>query len=121
MGKMFNFVTHWIVFCKLCSPCFSTTKYLYKSFKRIFYNYWRLSSDPLTSGQQQGQSVSLEDLLHKPVARVQKNSLSLQDLLKHTPEGSADHAALSESLHLIQNFLNEYNLGMPHSILYLIN
>jgi hypothetical protein len=64
-------------------------------------------------GQQQGQSVSLEDLLHKPVARVQKNSLSLQDLLKHTPEGSPDHAALTESLHLIQNFLNEYNLGMP--------
>jgi hypothetical protein len=46
------------------------------------------------------------------VARVQKNSLSLQDLIKHTPEGSADHAALSESLLLIQNFLNEYNLGM---------
>jgi hypothetical protein len=63
------------------------------------------------AGQQQGQSVSLEDLLHKPVARVQKNSLSLQDLIKHTPEGSADHAALSESLLLIQNFLNEYNLG----------
>jgi hypothetical protein len=66
-----------------------------------------------TLGQQQGQSVSLEDLLHKPVARVQKNSLSLQDLIKHTPEGSADHAALTESLHLIQNFLNEYNLGRP--------
>jgi hypothetical protein len=29
-------------------------------------------------GQKQGQSLSLEDLLHKPVARVQKHCLVLQ-------------------------------------------
>ena len=61
-------------------------------------------------GQQQGQSLSLEDLLHKPVARVQKNCLSLQDLIKHTPAASPDLPALTESLTSIQNFLTEYNL-----------
>ena len=61
-------------------------------------------------GQQQGQSLSMEDLLHKPVARVQKNCLSLQDLIKYTPEDHQDYATLTESLHMIQNFLNDYNL-----------
>ena len=61
-------------------------------------------------GQQQGQSLSMEDLLHKPVARVQKNCLSLQDLIKYTPEDHPDYSTLTESLHMIQNFLNDYNL-----------
>merc|ERR1719410_116952 len=61
-------------------------------------------------GQQQSQSLSLEDLLHKPVARVQKNCLSLQDLIKYTPEDHPDHATLNDSLHMIQNFLNDYNV-----------
>jgi len=61
-------------------------------------------------GQQQGQSLSLEDLLHKPVARVQKNCLSLQDLIKYTPDDHPDYSALNESLHMIQNFLNDYNV-----------
>ena len=61
-------------------------------------------------GQQQGQSLSMEDLLHKPVARVQKNCLSLQDLIKYTPEDHQDFTTLTESLHMIQNFLNDYNL-----------
>ena len=61
-------------------------------------------------GQQQGQSLSLEDLLHKPVARVQKNCLSLQDLIKYTPADHPDRATLTESLHMIQTFLNEYNV-----------
>ena len=62
-------------------------------------------------GQQQSQSLSLEDLLHKPVARVQKNCLSLQDLIKYTPEQHPDHATLTDSLHMIQNFLNDYNVA----------
>merc|ERR1719410_196958 len=61
-------------------------------------------------GQQQGQSLSMEDLLHKPVARVQKNCLSIQDLIKYTPEDHQDFTTLTESLHMIQNFLNDYNL-----------
>ena len=60
--------------------------------------------------QKQGQSLSLEDLLHKPVARVQKNCLSLQDLIKHTPRNHPDNAALTEALGTVQNFVNEYNM-----------
>ena len=61
-------------------------------------------------GQQQSQSLSLEDLLHKPVARVQKNCLSLQDLIKYTPEDHPDYNTLNDSLNMIQNFLNDYNV-----------
>ena len=61
-------------------------------------------------GQQQGQSLSLEDLLHKPVARVQKNCLSLQDLIKYTPAEHPDRTTLTESLTMIQAFLNDYNV-----------
>ena len=61
-------------------------------------------------GQQQSQTLSLEDLLHKPVARLQKNCLSLQDLIKYTPEDHPDHRTLEDSLHMIQNFLNDYNV-----------
>ena len=59
--------------------------------------------------QRQGQSLSLEELLHKPVARVQKNCLCLQDLIKHTPPTHPDNAALSDALNTVQNFVNEYN------------
>lgn len=61
-------------------------------------------------GQQQGQTLSLEDLLHKPVARVQKNCLSLQDLIKYTPTGHPDKATLTDSLVIIQAFLKDYNV-----------
>lgn len=63
---------------------------------------------PLPS--QSGQNVSLEDLLHKPVARVQKNALVLHDLLKYTPVSHPDHKTLSEALELTQSFLDEFNM-----------
>ena len=44
-----------------------------------------------------GQSLSLEDLLHKPVARVQKNCLSLQDLIKYTLATHPDYEALNQA------------------------
>ena len=81
-----------------------------KVFERFLAYKDKSKSKIYISGQNQGQSVSLEDLLHKPVARVQKNCMSLQDLIKHTPETSPDHANLSESLSLMQEFLNVYNL-----------
>lgn len=56
-----------------------------------------------------GQSISLEDLLHKPVARVQKNALVLHDLLKYTPPVHPDYRALNEALIMTQNFLDEFN------------
>ena len=53
-------------------------------------------------GQRQGQALSLEDLLHKPVGRIQKNCLCLQDLIKYTPKEHPDHKALSEALATFQ-------------------
>ncbi|XP_076037677.1 rho GTPase activating protein at 1A [Oratosquilla oratoria] len=61
----------------------------------------------------QGQAQSLEDLLHRPVARVQKNALVLHDLLKYTPETHPDHETLREALRLTQSFLTR--LSMMHT------
>ncbi|KAG7160618.1 Active breakpoint cluster region-related protein-like [Homarus americanus] len=61
----------------------------------------------------QSQAQSLEDLLHRPVARVQKNALVLHDLLKYTPEHHSDHETLREALRLTQNFLT--HLSMVHT------
>ncbi|KAG1693757.1 Active breakpoint cluster region-related protein [Nymphon striatum] len=57
-----------------------------------------------------GQVITLEDLLHKPVARVQKNALVLHDLLKYTPEDLADYKTFKSALKLTQCFLNELNM-----------
>jgi hypothetical protein len=56
------------------------------------------------------QSLSLEDLLHKPVARVQKNALNLQDLLQHTPESHPDYQPLKQAHKITRNFLSEFNV-----------
>ncbi len=61
-------------------------------------------------GQRQAQSLSLEDLLHKPVQRVQKLSLCLQDLLRCTPPSHPDRAPLREALDAVARFLSEYNV-----------
>ena len=60
-------------------------------------------------GQRQGQSLSLEDLLHKPVGRIQKHCLCLQDLIKHTAVDHPDYQALSEALHISQELVTDYN------------
>jgi len=57
----------------------------------------------------QGQSLSLEDLLHKPVARVQKNALVLDDLLSCSLSPS-DQEAIREALHLTKTFLDSFNM-----------
>lgn len=59
---------------------------------------------------QNEQSLSLEDLLHKPVARVQKNALVLQDLMAQTPPAHADYAPLRLAQQMIRNFLSEFNV-----------
>ncbi|KAL7031589.1 hypothetical protein ACKWTF_007067 [Chironomus riparius] len=56
------------------------------------------------------QSLTLEDLLHKPVARVQKNALVLQDLLQHTPESHPDYQPLRQAHKITRNFLSEFNV-----------
>lgn len=56
------------------------------------------------------QSLTLEDLLHKPVARVQKNALVLQDLLHHTPESHPDYQPLKQAHKISRHFLSEFNV-----------
>lgn len=63
------------------------------------------------------QSLTFEDLLHKPVARVQKNALVLADLLQHTPESHADYQPLKHAHKVIRTFLSEFNVVQPKSIL----
>lgn len=59
---------------------------------------------------QNEQSLTLEDLLHKPVARVQKNALIVEDLLQHTPESHTDYQPLKQAHKVIRNFLSEFNV-----------
>ncbi|KAI1281969.1 Breakpoint cluster region protein [Halotydeus destructor] len=56
-------------------------------------------------------TASLEELLHKPVARVQKNALVLHDLLKYTPEHHHEHKSLKTALKMTQCFLNDLNIA----------
>lgn len=61
-------------------------------------------------------SITLEELLHKPVARVQKNALVLHDLLKHCTSSHPDHHSLTEALNLTQNFLDQFNMIQTKSM-----
>lgn len=72
--------------------------------------FGEITRDIRLRGFPKGPGLSLEDLLHKPVARVQKNALVLHDLLKHTPTSHADHVPLSEGLAMTRNFLDEFNI-----------
>jgi active breakpoint cluster region-related protein len=65
---------------------------------------------------QNEQSLSLEDLLHKPVARVQKNALNLQDLLNHTPETHVDYQSLKIAQKTIRNLFSEFNVVQTKSM-----
>ncbi|XP_016982395.1 active breakpoint cluster region-related protein isoform X2 [Drosophila rhopaloa] len=56
------------------------------------------------------QSLTLEDLLHKPVARVQINALVFNDLLRETPNAHPDHQPLRQAQKIIQMFLNQFNV-----------
>ncbi|RWS31431.1 active breakpoint cluster region-related protein-like protein [Leptotrombidium deliense] len=58
-----------------------------------------------------GQTTTLEELLHKPVARVQKNALVLHDLLKYTKENDEEYKAVKTALKMTQCFLNELNIA----------
>uniref|UniRef100_W4VRB6 Putative rho gtpase activating protein at 1a n=1 Tax=Corethrella appendiculata TaxID=1370023 RepID=W4VRB6_9DIPT len=65
---------------------------------------------------QNEQSLSLEELLHKPVARVQKNALVLQDLLNQTPDTHPDYQPLRQAQKIIRNFLSEFNVVQTKSL-----
>lgn len=59
---------------------------------------------------QNEQFLTLEDLLHKPVARLQKNALVLQDLIDETPSTHSDYKPLIESKKTIHKLLSEFNV-----------
>ncbi|XP_075154378.1 rho GTPase activating protein at 1A isoform X3 [Haematobia irritans] len=56
------------------------------------------------------QSLTLEDLLHKPVARVQINALVFNDLLECTPQNHPDHHPLRHAHDTIHRFLKQFNV-----------
>ncbi|KAI4471199.1 breakpoint cluster region protein bcr [Holotrichia oblita] len=70
----------------------------------------------ITCKQLSEQPMSLEDLLHKPVARVQKNALVLHDLLKCIPKTHQDYNSLQEALDYTQKFLDEFNIIQTKSM-----
>lgn len=59
---------------------------------------------------QNEQLLTLEDLLHKPVARLQKNALVLQDLINETPSTHPDFKPLIQSQKTIHKLLSEFNV-----------
>uniref|UniRef100_A0A182XYA9 Uncharacterized protein n=1 Tax=Anopheles stephensi TaxID=30069 RepID=A0A182XYA9_ANOST len=65
---------------------------------------------------QNEQKLSLEELLHKPVARLQKNALVLEDLLNQTPEQHPDYHPLRQASKAIRNFLSEFNVVQTRSM-----
>ncbi|XP_052270328.1 active breakpoint cluster region-related protein-like isoform X21 [Dreissena polymorpha] len=56
-----------------------------------------------------GESLKLEDVLLKPVQRIQTNHLVLYDLIKHTPESHPDYLVLQKALKLSEENLRVYN------------
>lgn len=56
------------------------------------------------------QMLSLEDLLHKPVARLQKNALVLPDLIRETPSTHPDYKSLTHAQKTIHKLLSEFNV-----------
>ena len=60
------------------------------------------------TGDQKNQCLSLEDLLNKPVAKVQKNSL--KHLIEYTPEDHPDFVDLTEATVNFNNFLHEFSI-----------
>lgn len=59
---------------------------------------------------QNEQLLTLENLLHKPVARLQKNALVLQDLINETPSTHPDYKPLIQSQKTIHKLLSEFNV-----------
>ncbi|XP_030760725.1 active breakpoint cluster region-related protein-like [Sitophilus oryzae] len=60
--------------------------------------------------------INLEDLLHRPVARVQKNALVLHDLQKCIPVNHPDYHSITDALNMTQNFLDQFNMIQTKSM-----
>ncbi|XP_017281706.1 active breakpoint cluster region-related protein [Kryptolebias marmoratus] len=73
---------------------------------------FRTLAESLTSNNAADKTrtkYTLEALLYKPLDRVTKTTLALQDLLKTTPVEHKDYAALQEVLRLSRSFLSGVN------------
>ena len=53
------------------------------------------------------EMMHLEAILHKPINRMQRNSLLLQDMLQCTPPSHPDHKMFQNALKLSQHFLRD--------------
>lgn len=53
------------------------------------------------------EMMHLEAILHKPINRMQRNSLLLQDMIQCTPPSHPDHKMFQNALKLSQHFLRD--------------
>nr|CAG4643078.1 EOG090X0302 [Ilyocryptus agilis] len=60
--------------------------------------------------------ITLEDLLHKPVARIQRHVAVIQDLLDITPQDEIAYATLQEAQNLTKTFLSEFSTNQLQSL-----
>ncbi|XP_076804707.1 active breakpoint cluster region-related protein-like isoform X1 [Clavelina lepadiformis] len=60
-------------------------------------------------GSKDAESISLIEVLYKPVERVMRTTLVLQDILKHTPHRHPDYQILRQVLKQSQQFLGRIN------------
>lgn len=64
-----------------------------------------------------GESLTLEALLHSPLHRIIKLTLTISDLLKHTPESHQDHRVLIYVLEKTNTFITQVTEAVStHSI-----
>jgi hypothetical protein len=61
-------------------------------------------------------TITLQELLHKPVARVQKNALVLHDLLKYIDPNTEEYKSLQTALQMTQRFLNDLNIAATENL-----
>lgn len=65
--------------------------------------------------KEDSESISLIEILYKPAERVMRNTLVLQDILKHTPHRHPDYHTLRQVLKQAQHFLNRINASSSSS------
>lgn len=69
--------------------------------------FCRLTKEIQVKGMK--EKPSLEELLHKPVVRFQRNTLVLHDLVKSTPTSHADYDLLQKTLSSAQHFIENFD------------
>ena len=65
---------------------------------------------------QQHSIISMEDLLHKPVARIQRHVAVIQDLLDVSTQDEPAYVMLQEAQQLTKTFLSEFSTHQLQSL-----